>query len=62
MSRILIIEDEDGIRRVLKKILLEEDSTYEVHEAADGKAGIDQGNAGVTFEQNTTCGKNVDHP
>ena len=41
MSRILIIEDEDGIRRVLKKILLEEDSTYEVHEAADGKAGIE---------------------
>ncbi|NDB03950.1 MAG: sigma-54-dependent Fis family transcriptional regulator, partial [Flavobacteriaceae bacterium] len=41
MSRILIIEDEDGIRRVLKKILLEEDSTHEVHEAADGKLGID---------------------
>ena len=41
MSRILIIEDEDGIRRVLKKILLEEDSTHEVHEARDGKAGVE---------------------
>ena len=41
MSRILIIEDEDGIRRVLKKILLEEDSAYEVHEATDGKAGVE---------------------
>lgn len=41
MSRILIIEDEDGIRRVLKKILLEEDSTHEVHETSDGKAGVE---------------------
>ncbi|MEL0026449.1 MAG: response regulator, partial [Schleiferiaceae bacterium] len=41
MSRILIIEDEDGIRRVLKKILLEEDSAHEVHEATDGKAGVE---------------------
>ena len=41
MSRILIIEDEEGIRRVLKKILLEEDSSYEVQEAPDGKAGVE---------------------
>ena len=41
MSRILIVEDEDGIRRVLKKILLEEDSAHEVQEAADGKAGVE---------------------
>src|SRR5210317_163671 len=41
MSRILIIEDEDGIRRVLKKILLEENSDHDVHEASDGKAGIE---------------------
>ena len=41
MSRILIIEDEDGIRRVLKKILLEEDSAHEVQEAADGKDGVE---------------------
>lgn len=41
MSRILIIEDEDGIRRVLKKILLEEDSTHEVYETSDGKAGVE---------------------
>lgn len=41
MSKILLIEDEEAIRRVLKKILLEEDSTHEVHEAGDGKAGIE---------------------
>jgi DNA-binding NtrC family response regulator len=36
MSRILIIEDEQSIRRVLKKILSEEDSSYEIFESADG--------------------------
>ena len=41
MSRILLIEDEVAIRRVLKKILLEEDSNHDIHEAEDGKAGID---------------------
>ena len=41
MSRILIIEDEEGIRRVLKKILLEEDSSHEVQEAPDGKSGVE---------------------
>jgi DNA-binding NtrC family response regulator len=40
MSKILLIEDEEGIRRVLKKILLEEDSNHEVSEAADGKEGV----------------------
>ena len=40
MSKILLIEDEEAIRRVLKKILLEEDASHEVHEAADGKQGI----------------------
>ena len=40
MSRILLIEDEEAIRRVLKKILLEEDASNEVHEAADGKQAI----------------------
>jgi DNA-binding NtrC family response regulator len=52
MSRILIIEDEDGIRRVLKKILLEEDTAHDVQEAADGKAGIDtfgEGNWDLVF-------------
>ncbi len=40
MSRILLIEDEEGIRRVLKKILLEEDRSHDIHEAADGKSAI----------------------
>jgi len=41
MSRILLIEDEEAIRRVLKKILLEEDESNDIHEAADGKQGIE---------------------
>jgi len=41
MSRILLIEDEDAIRRVLKKILLEEDKTHEIVEAADGKIAVE---------------------
>jgi DNA-binding NtrC family response regulator len=41
MSRILIIEDEAAIRRVLVKILSEESNTYEVLEAEDGLAGIE---------------------
>ena len=41
MSRILLIEDEEAIRRVLKKILLEEDTSHEIEEAGDGKKGIE---------------------
>ncbi len=41
MSKILIIEDEASIRRVLFKILTEESDTYEVSEAEDGLEGID---------------------
>ncbi|PQJ14601.1 sigma-54-dependent transcriptional regulator [Aureicoccus marinus] len=40
MSRILIIEDESSIRRVLVKILGEENSQYKVFEAEDGAAGL----------------------
>lgn len=36
-----MIEDEEAIRRVLKKILLEEDASNDVHEAADGKQAIE---------------------
>lgn len=40
MTKILIIEDEEPIRRVLLKILTEEDSEFVLSEAADGKQGI----------------------
>jgi CheY-like chemotaxis protein len=40
MSKILIIEDEAAIRRVLTKILSEENDTYQVEEAEDGVAGL----------------------
>jgi len=42
MPRILLIEDEAAIRRVLVKILTEENTTYEVEEAADGLEGIEK--------------------
>ena len=41
MIRILIIEDEEPIRRVLVRILTEEDRQYEITEAIDGKKGFD---------------------
>ena len=41
MPRILIIEDEAAIRRVLVKILTEENKDYEVFEAEDGLAGME---------------------
>jgi two-component system nitrogen regulation response regulator NtrX len=40
MPKILIIEDEAAIRRVLVKILSEENDTYQVEEAEDGLVGI----------------------
>ena len=40
MSRILIIEDEEAIRRVLVKILSEENPSYELFEASDGVSGL----------------------
>lgn len=42
MAKILVIEDEAAIRRVLLKILSEENNTYDVDEAADGLAGIEK--------------------
>ena len=41
MSKILIIEDEEPIRRVLVRILKDEDSSFEINEASDGKKGLD---------------------
>ena len=40
MSRILIVEDEDAIRRVLIKIIKNENSSYVVEEASDGEEGL----------------------
>ena len=42
MSKILIIEDEAAIRRVLTKILTEENKAYQVEEAEDGLAGMEK--------------------
>ncbi len=42
MSRILIIEDEAAIRRVLTKILSEESDTYIVEDAEDGIQGLER--------------------
>ena len=41
MSKILIIEDEESIRRVLKRVLHDENSSYKILEANDGVAGIE---------------------
>ena len=41
MSKILVIEDEAAIRRVLVKILSEESEKYQVEEAEDGLLGIE---------------------
>ena len=41
MPKILIIEDEAAIRRVLKKIISEENETYLVEEAEDGLEGLE---------------------
>lgn len=41
MPKILVIEDESAIRRVLVKILVEESDTYDVQEAEDGLSGIE---------------------
>ncbi|MCK8521987.1 sigma-54 dependent transcriptional regulator [Aquimarina sp. D1M17] len=42
MAKILVIEDESAIRRVLVKILSEESDKYEVFEAEDGLSGIEK--------------------
>lgn len=42
MSKILIIEDEAAIRRVLVKILAEENEAYEVDQAEDGASGFEK--------------------
>ncbi len=46
MSKILIIEDEESIRRVLKKVLIQENKKYDIIEAVDGVDGISKINSG----------------
>ena len=41
MTNILLIEDEEPIRRVMVKILVEENKTYSVTEATNGKEGFE---------------------
>ncbi|MBD0850958.1 sigma-54-dependent transcriptional regulator [Maribacter arenosus] len=41
MSKILVVEDESAIRRVLVKILSEENEAYQVEEAEDGVKGLE---------------------
>lgn len=45
MSKILIIEDEESIRRVLYKVLIQENKTYNIVEAIDGVDGISKINS-----------------
>ncbi len=42
MGKILIIEDEIAIRRVLSKILSEENDLYQIDEAEDGQMGLEK--------------------
>ena len=42
MARILVIEDEAAIRRVLVKILSEENAAYDVDQAEDGLIGVEK--------------------
>lgn len=42
MSKILLIEDEQAIRNVLKSILMDEDPKWEVDEAENGVVGIEK--------------------
>ena len=42
MKKILIIEDEEPIRRVLKRILTDESSAFKISEAIDGNDAIDK--------------------
>ena len=45
MLKILIIEDEESIRRVLNKVLIQENKTYNIVEAIDGVDGISKINS-----------------
>ena len=40
MKKILLIEDEEPIRRVLLRILIDENKGYQITESQDGKEGF----------------------
>ena len=42
MPRILLVEDEASIRRVLSSILSEEDKNYQIEEATNGQEAIEK--------------------
>ncbi len=42
MAKILIVEDEKAIRNVLKNILSDEDKTFDIDEAENGKVAVDK--------------------
>ena len=42
MSNILLIEDEQAIRNVLKSILMDENPKWKVDEAENGEVGIEK--------------------
>ena len=42
MPKILLVEDEASIRRVLGSILSEEDKSYEVTEASNGQEAMEK--------------------
>ena len=42
MPNILIVEDEEAIRRVLKKVLTEDDNKNKIIEASDGVEAINK--------------------
>ena len=42
MKKILIVEDEEPIRRVLKRILADENPEFKISEAIDGNEAIEK--------------------
>ena len=42
MANILLIEDEEPIRRVMVKILIDENKSYQITEASHGKEGLEK--------------------
>ena len=54
MSNILVIEDEESIRRVLRRVLLDENSSYKILEANAGVSGIESIKKNSSFHDDPT--------